>query len=461
MNLLDLHPEEDREAVLRDASILLEKRHAETERRLRRRDGCLTWVSIHAVAITDQLSMSYCQDITERKHAEEERARIEKQLRQAQKMEALGTLAGGIAHDFNNILGIIMGYTDIARWESGRDSPLAGKLDEILKATYRAKELVKQILAFSRKSEQQKIPLQLGMIVKEAMGILRPSLPSTIEIKTNVLSKTAVLADPTQMHQVLMNLCTNAAHAMQEEGGILEVILADTMIENGPNAPQESLQPGRYVQLTVKDSGHGIDPSIMDLIFDPFFTTKAAGEGTGLGLSVVHGIVESHGGAINAESIPKKGTTFTVLIPALQNDYTPDKTHAAGRLPRGRERILVVDDEPMLAEMVQQMLGRLGYDTVFVTAGLQALETILRQPADKHFDLVITDMTMPHFTGEDLARELSGLQPAIPVILMTGFSRKIDADKAKAMGIQGFLMKPLSLEELAKTVRKVLNRGLK
>ena len=401
------------------------------------------------------------EDITERKNAEEERTHIEAQLRQAQKMEALGTLAGGIAHDFNNILGIIMGYTEMAKWDLGEGSPMLEKLAEVLRASNRAKELVKQILAFSRRSEQERIPVQLGLIVKEALKILRPSLPATIEIKTDVLSKAAVSADPTQMHQVLMNLCTNAAHAMQDKGGVLEVRLADTVFKAETIAFGETLPAGRYVELTVKDSGHGIAPGIINSIFDPFFTTKETGEGTGLGLSVVHGIAKSHGGTISVESFPGEGATFTMLIPALESTYTQNEIEAATHLPRGKERVLVVDDEPTLATMLKKMLEKLGYDVVFRTSGIEALEAYRHQPIEKSFDLVITDMTMPRFTGTDLALELCKLQPVVPIILMTGFSMKIDADKAKDFGIQGFLMKPVTLEELAKMVRTVLDQRMK
>jgi PAS domain S-box-containing protein len=457
MNILDLQPQEEREKVLLGFTTLLEKGHVEGEYRLKRRDGSLTWVWFQAVMITDKLSLAYCQDIAERKKAEEERTRVETQLRQAQKMEALGTLAGGIAHDFNNILGIIIGFTEVAKFESGEGSPLLSNLDEVLNASKRAKELVKQILAFSRRSEQEKMPLRLGMIVKEAMRILRPSLPSTIEIKTEVLSKTTVLADPNLMHQVLMNLCTNAAHAMQNEFGILKVRLTDIVLGNESVSSRENLRPGRYVALSVEDSGHGIDPAIIDLIFDPFFTTKQLGEGTGLGLSVVHGIVESHGGTIKVESTPGKGTTFTVLIPAMEADYELKQLEIAVALPRGQERVLVVDDEPLLAEMVKRMLETQGYDVVSRTSGIEALEAFRHQPAEKHFDLVITDMTMPLITGGDLARELSALQPAVPIILMTGFGKKIDAARAKELGIRGFLIKPVTLEELARTVRTLLD----
>jgi CheY-like chemotaxis protein len=302
--------------------------------------------------------------------------------------------------------------------------------------------------------------VQLGTIVKEAMQILRPSLPSTIEIKTEDSSEASVLADPIQMHQVLMNLCANAAHAMRDSGGILEVKLADIEIGTGSGESREGLRPGRYVSLTVKDNGHGIDPSIIDSIFDPFFTTKELGEGTGLGLSVVHGIVRSHGGTISVESFPGKGATFTVLIPALESAYVNIDAEASISLPRGQERVLVVDDEPSLAEMVEQMLTRLGYEAVSCTSGIEALEVFRHQPAEKPFDLVITDMTMPRFTGTDLARELSRLEPLVHIIIMTGFSQKIDAHKARDLGFQGFLMKPVTLAKLAIMVRTVLDRKL-
>ncbi|MDR3569149.1 MAG: PAS domain S-box protein [Syntrophobacteraceae bacterium] len=383
---------------------------------------------------------------------------LENQLRQSQKMEALGTLAGGIAHDFNNILGIIMGYTQLGIYDSQSGKPAHTKLEEVLKATHRAKELVQQILAFSRRTEQQKMVLNPGTIVKEAMRILRPSLPSTIEIKTDVASNAAILADPTQMHQVLMNLCTNAAHAMEDAGGVLEVTLADKELDAGPAASQKGLPRGRYVELTVRDSGHGIDPSIIDSIFDPFFTTKEKGKGTGLGLSVVHGVVRSHGGAISVKSAPGKGSSFTVLFPVIQTDCAPKADGEPFTLPCGIERVLVVDDEPVLAEMTQQMLTELGYHAVFRTNGLEALEALRHKPEDRAFELVITDMTMPHFTGVDLARELSALAPEIPIILMTGYSEKIDAEKAKEMGIAGFLLKPVTLKKLAAMARAVLDK---
>jgi PAS domain S-box-containing protein len=399
-------------------------------------------------------------DVTERKRLEEERERVEAQLRQAQKMESLGTLAGGIAHDFNNILAIIMGYTQMLLMTKDEGSDEQEQLDEVFKATIRAKNLVQQILSFSRPSEEQKQSLQVSLIVKEALKMLRATLPSTIDVITNVTSNTVALADPTQMHQVLMNLCTNAAHAMRENGGTLEVSLTDAILkpEDIPSLPD--LRPGPYVKLTVQDSGCGMSPAILDRIFDPFFTTKEKGVGTGLGLSVVHGIVKSHGGTIEVSSAPGAGTTFHVFLPSMKKARVTDATESSP-LPRGRERVLVVDDEPALAQATKKMLARVGYQVDFRTNGIEALEAFRNQPEQKRYDLVITDMTMPHVTGIDLAKALFKLDPNLAIILCTGFSENIDAEKANRIGIQGFLMKPVILKELAGMVRKVLDEKMK
>ena len=422
----------------------------------RKKDGALYDAEITASAIRDSAGaiknyVSIHRDVSRE-------LQLEKELRQAQKMESLGTLAGGIAHDFNNMLFIIRGFTELAKRDAGEGSRISTKLDGVLKTAERATELVKQILAFSRRSEQQKIPLQLGAVIEEAMKILRASLPSTLEIRTELQSESTVLADPTQMHQVLMNLCTNAAHSMQDAGGVLEVGLADVLIGPEPEASLNVLPPGRYVELKVKDSGCGIDPSIMDSIYDPFFTSKGPGEGTGLGLSVVHGIVKSQGGTIDVESAPGKGTVFSVLMPVWENDraYTRVLEDDISPVVHGRERVLVVDDEPLLAEMIQDMLDMLGYDAVLCSSAMEALEIFRLNRSEKPFDLVLTDMTMPDITGADLARMLFELQPDIPVMLTTGFSNEIDEEKARGMGIKGFLMKPLKMEQLATELRKVL-----
>jgi PAS domain S-box-containing protein len=432
------------------------------EYRINRPDGETVWISDLGQVYFDETGkplrmVGVAQDITARKKAEAEQARAEAQLRQAQKMESLGTLAGGIAHDFNNILGVIVGYTEIARWETPEGSPLRKSLQEVLNAANRATELVKQILAFSRQREQEKKPVQVGFIVKEALRMLRASLPSTIEILTDVDTAIVAEVDPTQIHQVLMNLCTNAAHAMQENGGILSVSLGSVHL--GPEAiqPHSGLQPGPHVRLTVKDTGHGIPSPALDRIFDPFFTTKGPGVGTGLGLAVVHGIVKSHGGTIEVESSIGNGTSFHVLLPATEDASSPEVVLFTP-LPRGHERILVVDDEHALAVATKKMLERLGYKAEFQTSSIGALETFRLRLGDNPFDLVITDMTMPHLTGLDLTRELLQDQPDLPVILCTGFSEKINEEKAKGFGIQGLLMKPFILRELAELIRKVLDK---
>ena len=395
-------------------------------------------------------------DVTDRRHMEKERRNAERESQQARKMEALGTLAGGIAHDFNNILGIIMGYTEMARWDTREDSTLHGQLQEVFKAATRAKDLVKQILTFSRRSEQERQPVRIGLVVEEALKMLRASLPSTIEINSEVDTEAVVLADSSLMHQVLMNLCGNAAHAMEYGVGVIEVSLSDVRIGREDIAPYSGLQPGSHVKLTVKDTGHGIDPAIVDRIFDPFFTTKEVGAGTGLGLAVVHGIVKSHGGAVEVESFPGKDTIFQVFLPAAESAPV-QKALQDAPLPRGQERILVVDDEPDLAVTTQKMLERLGYEVDCRASSIEALEAFQRQAPEKPFHLVLTDMTMPHLTGVDLGRELHRLQPGLPVILCTGFSEKVNAEKAKSLGIQGFLMKPVAMRELAELIRKALD----
>jgi PAS domain S-box-containing protein len=392
--------------------------------------------------------------------AEEMQRLAEAKLRQAQKMEALGTLAGGIAHDFNNILGIITGYTELARMESTANSAIHGHLLEVQKAAYRAKELVKQILGFSRQVGQEKQPVPIGLLVKETMKMLRASIPSTIEIRSRLAGEALVESDPTQIHQVLLNLCTNAAHAMREHGGILEVSTRDMEL-----APEEvrfhsGLKSGLYVELTVKDTGHGIDPDIQDRIFDPFFTTKEIHEGTGLGLSVVHGIVANHGGVIEVSSKIGEGSGFRVLLPAMR-ERVEDQGAEMAEQPRGTEHILLVDDEPPLAMVGKQTLERLGYRVVFQTSSLAAVEVFRGQQAGNPFDLLITDMTMPQMTGTELATALRQLQPDLPVIVCTGFSELLDAEKARSLGIDGYLMKPVLLDALARLVRSVLDERRK
>jgi PAS domain S-box-containing protein len=383
-------------------------------------------------------------------------AELETQLRQVQKMEAIGTLAGGIAHDFNNILAAIMGYTEMALYDAPEGTSGRRNLEQVLKAGYRGKDLVKQIITFSRRRDEERRPMQISPIVKEALKLLRASLPTTIDIRQNIKSQSGmVLADPTQIHQVLMNLISNAAYAMREKGGVLEVSLTDVDINpDGAAPPHLDLKPGPYLKLTVSDTGHGIDHAIIERIFDPFFTTKRPGEGTGMGLAVVHGIVKSYGGAILVDSEPDKGSTFDVFFPRIEGSLLPEVDSAAP-MPTGNERILFVDDEEALADMVEQMLKRLGYSVDTKTSSLDALEAFKTQSDD--YDLVITDQTMPHMAGVDLAREIMHISPEIPIILCTGFSEVISAEEAKALGIHEFLMKPFATRALAETIRRALD----
>jgi CheY-like chemotaxis protein len=329
-------------------------------------------------------------------------------------------------------------------------------LDGVLKAGIRATDLVRQILTFSRKTEMEYMQVQIKLIVKEAMKLLRPSLPSTIEIRENFSTSREILADPTQIHQVVMNLCTNAYHAMSEDGGVLEIALLKENLDAESAAEFEDLIPGPYIKLTISDTGHGMDEEVMDQIFDPYFTTKEKGRGTGLGLSVVHGIVKSHGGAITVSSAPGKGTTFHVLFPILEKAEIKKEELATGPLPGGNERVLFVDDETPLVKLGKAMLGWLGYDVTVSTGSLEALELFKAKP--EAFDLVISDMTMPKMTGDKLAMKIMEIRPEIPVILCTGYSEKINEEKGREMGIAAYAPKPIIMNEIAKTIREVLDK---
>jgi len=414
------------------------------------KEGEQLWGQLSTVRIDWEgrpATLNFLRDITRQK-------RLEAQLGQSQKMEAIGTLAGGIAHEFNNILGIIIGNTELAIDDVPEWNPANECLKEIRTASLRAKDVVRHILSFARKSHIERKPIQIAQIIKDSLKLMRASIPTTIDIRQSILCNyDTVLADPTQINQVLMNLCTNAAHAMREEGGVLEVKLQDVKLDEDMVAQYEELTPGRYVRLTVRDTGQGIDPEIMDRIFDPFFTTKGLAEGTGMGLSVVHGIVKSHDGVIKVKSEPGHGTIIEVLLPIIDA-----KAEAAGEefevFPTGTERILFVDDEPSIVKIAEQMLERLGYEVTAKTSSVEAFELFEAEP--DRYDLVITDMTMPHMTGDRLARKLFMIRSDIPVILCTGYSERIDEDKAKEMGIRAFTLKPLVMRDLAVTIRQVL-----
>ena len=396
--------------------------------------------------------------IIERKQAKEEKQKLETQLVQAQKMEAIGTLAGGIAHDFNNILGGIIGYAELAKMKAPQESNVVADLNQVIESGNRAADLIKQILTISRQHNQEKRPVQLRYIVNEALKLLRATLPTTIEIRGDLAKDSGVVnADPTQMHQVIMNLVTNAGHAMQEDGGVLEVSLANVEMDSFSASKHLDMDAGSYLRLTVSDTGHGMAPEIVERIFDPYFTTKDIGEGTGLGLSVAQGIVKAHGGAIIIYSEPGNGTTFHVYLHIIRAAENAEKEESEPPLPTGNECILFIDDEQILVEIGSQMLERLGYKVVAKRSSVQALELFRAEP-DK-FDLVITDMTMPHMTGDKLAQELIRIRPDIPVILCTGHSKRISEEKAKGLGIRAFVMKPISTRVMAESVRKVLDAG--
>jgi PAS domain S-box-containing protein len=385
-----------------------------------------------------------------------ERLDLENQLRQAQKLESIGNLAGGIAHDFNNILSSIIGYTELSFDEVTKGSVLEDNLQEVYTAGKRAKELVSQILVFARQTNEEVKPVNIGEIARESLKMIRSSVPSDIDIRKMINSDSLVVGNSTMMQQVFVNLATNAADAMEDTGGTLEVAVSDVVVDQSFAKVHNLLGPGDHVKITVADTGVGISPEAMKSIFDPYYTTKQLGRGTGLGLASVHGTVKKYGGAIMVESQPGRGSIFTILLPVTRKQkvvhpYRPES------LPRGTEKILFVDDELPIVKMCQQALERLGYEVTTRTSSIEALE--LFQATPNAFDLVITDMTMPNLTGEKLAVELMKVRPNIPVILCTGYSKKISDEKALEFGIKALAYKPMVKSELANTVRKVLDEA--
>ncbi|MGB8958438.1 MAG: PAS domain S-box protein [Candidatus Aminicenantales bacterium] len=381
--------------------------------------------------------------------------RLQQHLRQVQKLEALGTLAGGIAHDFNNILNPIFISTELLLLESSLDPSDRRQLEITLKAAERGRDLVRQIIAFSRQKEKDRKPSKAGPVVREAVRFLQVSLPSTVEIRADIgAERDVVLGDQAQIHQIVMNLCNNAAYAMREKGGILTVSLAGADVDPDLAAQVPGLKPGAYLRLTVSDTGTGMTPEVKERAFDPFFTTKRPGEGSGMGLAVVDGIVRDYGGAITVVSVEGKGSTFTVYLPLVASEE-PSSQAAPDGPPRGSERILLLDDELVQVQSVRAMLRRLGYEVVALTDGQEALTRFQSDP--QAFDLLITDQTMPHLTGVKLAKEVLAIRPDLPIILCTGFSEAVDANEARALGIREFLMKPYSVRDMAETVRRALS----
>jgi len=461
MSALDILTEESQKRFLDRLDNLFNGKQLPrtVEYKARAKDGREFWIFLDARYEYDRDGKPsgatvVAHDITDRKKAEEEKLRLEDQLQQAQKMEAVGTLAGGIAHDFNNILSVIIGYTELILMNGNVDSEVKQNLKEIFNASKHARDMVKQILAFSRQSKHERKPIQVRHIIKEALKMLRASLPATIKIQQKIEKNTGVIeADPTQFHQVLMNLCTNAAHAMHEKDGVLEISLSNIDWDQKAAARPPELKPGPYLKLSVSDTGDGINPDAQDQIFEPYFTTKEKGEGTGLGLAVVQGIIKSHNGAVTVESKVGQGSTFNVYLPVIQRNVATDEVVSAP-LPMGQERILLVDDEQPLVEIGKQMLERLGYTVAARTSSVEALELFKAQPG--RFDLVITDIVMPNMTGETLAEKLMDIRADIPIILCTGYSEKFTRQQASQMGVRSFLMKPLLMQDLANTVRQAL-----
>ena len=388
-----------------------------------------------------------------------ERRKIEEQLRQAQKMEAIGTLAGGVAHDFNNILSAIFGYTELAKLEAGEHQKLQDYLTGTHKAAQRARELVSQILAFSRKTRSEKFPLQLSLIVKEALKLLRSTLPSTISIRQEIDSEHIIIADPTEIHSVVMNLCTNAFHAMENSGGILSVSMKERVIIYPMNFSGATIKPGTYVQLTIEDTGVGMSETTRQKIFEPYFTTKAPGTGTGLGLAVVHGIVTGHSGFITVYSEPGKGTAFILYFPVAFER----PTHIITEEPRlsgqrgGSETIMLVDDEEDILKYYSELLERFGYRVSAYASSLEAFEAFKENP--KAIDLVITDQTMPGWTGDRLGREMLNIRSDIPIIACSGFSRSLTRKEFIETGFKDYFQKPIEAEPFLERIREILDNG--
>ncbi len=421
------------------------------------KDGRIVDVSVSTSCCHDHEGnttglLAVIRDISETK-------KLEARLRQAQKMEAIGTLAGGVAHDFNNILSAVMGYTELALRNTQSDDQAYPYLQQISKACDRAADLVRQILSFSRQGEIEPQPIKISPIVKEALKLIRASLPSTVEIQTCFNDqKSTVNADPTQIHQVLMNLCTNAHHALRDTGGVLKVGL-DVAEFTGeePFLLHSNIEAESFVKLTVSDTGPGMDKNTLERIFDPYFTTKAKSEGTGLGLAVVQGIVAAHGGALTVSSRINKGTTFSVFLPRIDESESETVEMFEEKALGGHERILFVDDEESIVEIGQEILSYLGYEVTTVTKSPTALKMVEESP--ERFDLVISDMTMPHLTGYQLAEKILEIRPDIPIVICTGYSDAIDSEAAIKLGVQELLMKPVNFNVLAQKIRKYLNEN--
>jgi two-component system, cell cycle sensor histidine kinase and response regulator CckA len=416
-----------------------------------RKDGSTIYMEVSATKIIyegEPATLAYLRDVTERKRTEEE-------LRQAHKMQAIGTLAGGIAHDFNNILAAMIGFCERAAKEIEERNPARRYVEQVKRAGMRGRDLVRQILTFSRKTPLKTQELHLVPLIEETIGLLRAGLPPTVRIETNIRTeRDEICADLSQIQQVLFNLCTNAAHAMAEWKGTIEIIISSEFMEPGSPVLEPDMPPGAYVVLAVRDTGVGMTREIKERIFDPFFTTKPAGEGTGMGLAVVYGIVRTHRGAITVASEPGKGSVFSVYFPqAGTAAMLPGE--GVRSAPGGKERILFVDDEELLIEMTVGLLEGLGYQVSAVMDCKEALNLFSENP--EGFDLIIADQAMPYMTGSELAKEVMRVRPDIPVVLCTGYTEAFSEDEAKAIGVRELVLKPLTKKETAEMIRRVLD----
>jgi len=449
--------------TLASGSYKAERRACSITTQIHRKDASSFWSELSLYPVCDNTGkvahfIWFLNDITERHQAEEARARLESQLQRAQKMEALGTLAGGIAHDFNNILGAIIGYSHLIRSDLPDASVPKENIGKVIKAAHRARDLVRQILAFSRQAAPERKPVRLAALINETLSLLRAGLPATIEIRRDLRAgNDSVLADPSQLHQVLMNLCTNAGHAMRERGGTITVLLDTVEADPTTIGTLPSLPASPCLRLSVSDTGHGIPPEILERIFEPFFTTKPVGEGTGLGLSVAQGIIKNHGGDITVTSQPGSGTTFHIFLPQAPN--ASDSAHETTilRAKGGNEHILFVDDEEALVDIATQRLARLGYRVTTFTDSQAALEAIKTSSAT--FDALVTDQTMPTLTGLALAREARQRRPDLPIFICTGYSETLHASELSALGRCETVMKPMDPDSMSVALRRALDAG--
>ena len=424
----------------------------------RKKDGT-TLLGLMSAAIIQvdgvPYNLSITRDITELRLAEAKKMDLERRLLQAQKLESIGTLAGGIAHDFNNVLGGIMGYTEMSLRCTEKDSKLEKNLFKILKATDRAKHLIEQILTFSRKTTPQKSIISVRPIIKEALDLLRASIPSSVIIESDLDKNTKpVLADPTKIHEVLLNLATNAVHAMNRKG-MMTIRLYAACLDRVVIGHAGEIAPGEYTVIEVADTGCGMDATTLSKAFEPFFTTKAVGEGTGMGLSVVLGVLQSLGGDIQVESKVGKGTTFRLYLPVAEESVFGTMNDDALLQLSGTERILFVDDEQMLVEMAKDILTPLGYTVIGISDSRDALQFIKENGND--IDILITDQTMPGMTGIELTKEVLKIRKGLPILLCTGFSNELNPERAAAIGINEILMKPFRANEIGKSIRNIFD----